>query len=135
MDALRTISTGFENAQNVQNTRAAQELSAVRGRDGKEPSRPEQSGAVPSVQVDLSEAARAAARSGSSPPPPVPANTPAVPVQTQEAVARSGSAGNTNRAEVHAAAANREAVQRYVENANNKLPAGQSAPSSVRVSA
>jgi len=140
MDALRTISTGFENAQNIQNARAAQSIAAPRERDGREPPRPEQSGVTSSVQVELSEAARAAARSGSpSLPPPIPANAPAAPVQIQEAVVRAGSVGNTGRAEAQDAAAytasSREAVQRYMENANNKLPPGQSAPSSVRVSA
>ncbi|MCL1860792.1 MAG: hypothetical protein FWG52_04560 [Proteobacteria bacterium] len=140
MDALRTISAGFENAQNVQNARAAQAVVSPRERDGTQPPRSEQSGITPSARVELSEAARAASRSGlSSLPPPMPANTPAAPVQTQEAVSRTGSVGNTDRTERQDAAAftasNREAVQRYMENANNKLPPGQSGPSSVRVSA
>ncbi|MCL1824570.1 MAG: hypothetical protein FWG26_01275 [Betaproteobacteria bacterium] len=138
MDALRTISAGFEAAQNVQNARAAQAVVSPRERDGTQPLRPE--GITPSARVDLSEAARAASRSGlSSLPPPMPANAPAAPVQTQEAVVRAGSVGNTDRTERQDAAAftafSREAVQRYMENADNKLPAGQSGPSSVRVSA
>jgi len=144
MDALRTISTGFEstqNAQNIQNARAAQSVASPRERDGVQSPQPEQSSVASSVQVNLSEAALAAARSGSpsSPPPPPPTNAPAAPVQTQEAVVRAGSVGNTGRMETQDAAAstasNREAVQRYTENANNRLPPGQSGPSSVRVSA
>ena len=143
MDALRTISTGFEstqNAQNIQNARAAQSVASPRERDGVQSPQPEQSSVASSVQVNLSEAALAAARSGSpSSPPPTPANAPAAPVQTQEAVVRAGSVGNTGRMETQDAAAstasNREAVQRYTENANNRLPPGQSGPSSVRVSA
>jgi len=137
MDALRTISTGLENAQN--NIRAVQGIAMPRERDGGQPLRSEQqSGATPSVQVNLSDEARAAARSGApSPPPAPPVKTPAVPVQTQEVVVRAESVGNTGRVEAQDAAAStassREAVQRYMENA--RLPAGQSAPSSVRVSA
>jgi hypothetical protein len=137
MDALRATSAGFDNAQAIQSSRAAQDIAAPRERDGAQPLRPEQS-ATPSTQVNLSEEARAAARLSSS-PPPTPANTPAAPVQTQEAVARAGSVGNTDRVERQDAAAstaaNREAVQRYTENARNNLPVGQSSPSSVRVSA
>lgn len=133
MDALRIVSAGLENTP----PRAAQGIEALRERDGREPSRPEQSAVVPSVQVDLSEAARAAARSGiSPPPPPIAVNAPAIPVQIQEAVVR---AGDTDRAQTQDVAAftasSREAVQRYMENADNKLPIGQSGPSSVRVSA
>jgi hypothetical protein len=139
MDALRTVSAGFENAQNMQNARAAQNIAPPRERDGVQPAlRPEQPGVAPSSRVELSEAARAAARSGSpSSPPPLPANTPAAPVQTQEAIVRAGASGNIGRAERHDAAAftAAEAVQRYTENASHKLPAGQSGPSSVRVSA
>ena len=141
MDALRTVSAGFENAQNIQNARAAQTIAPPRERDGVQPSlRPEQPGVSPSVRVDLSEAARTAARSGSpSLPPPVPANTPAAPVQTREAVAHAAPAegiGHVERQDTAAfTAASREAVQRYMENTNSKLPAGQSGPSSVRVSA
>ncbi|MCL2161000.1 MAG: hypothetical protein FWH56_03820 [Betaproteobacteria bacterium] len=129
MDAIRTISAGLENTQ--QNARVAQAGTLQREReDAQQPSlRPER--AQPSVQVSLSEEARAAARSAS--PPTAPVNAPAAPVQTQEAVARAGSVGNTDRVERQDAAA--QAVQRYIENANNRLPAGQSAPSSVRVSA
>ncbi|MDR2208187.1 MAG: hypothetical protein LBE22_04355 [Azoarcus sp.] len=134
MDALRATSAGFDNAQAMQNARAAQDIAAPRERDGAQPLRPEQSGASPSTRVDLSEEARRLTS-----PPPVPANTPAVPVQMQEAIVRAGSAENADRAETQNAAAStassREAVQRYMENAVNNLPAGQSAPSSVRVSA
>jgi hypothetical protein len=139
MDALRTVTAGFENAQNA--TRAAQAAVPPRERDGVQPTlRPDQPGVTPSVRVDLSEAARTAARSGSpSSPPPMPANTPAAPMQTKEAVVHAGQASSADRAERHDAAtfttASREAVQRYMEHANSRLPAGQSAPSSVRVSA
>ena len=137
MDALRTISTGFENAQ--QNARVAQATAPLRERDDAQPQslRPEQLGVPPSVQVNISEAARAAARSGSpSSPPTAPVNAPAAPVQAPEAAARAGSLEKTDRVERQdAAAASQQAVQRYMENANNRLPAGQSAPSSVRVSA
>jgi hypothetical protein len=130
MDAIRTIPTGFENVQNVQNARAAEAVAPPRERerDGAQPQslRPEQSNA--SVQVNLSETARAAARSDS---PPASVSAPAAPVQTQEAVSRTaGSVESQN-----AASSSREAVQRYMENADNKLPAGQSGPSAVRVSA
>ena len=135
MDALRTISTGFENAQ--QNARVAQAVAPPRERDNAQQQSPRSERAQPSVQVDLSEAARAAARAGSPPSPPV--NAPAAPVQTPEAVARAGSVGNTDRVERQDAAAstvaNQQAVQRYMENASNRLPAGQSGPSPVRVSA
>ncbi|MCL2877130.1 MAG: hypothetical protein FWF12_12850 [Betaproteobacteria bacterium] len=135
MDALRTVSTGLENAQNMQNVRAAQGIEALRERNDKEPAQPER--VAPSVQVNLSEEARAAARSGAaSPPPPAPASTPAAPVQMREAVVRAESTGNISRVEMqNAAASGRDAVQRYMENAGNQLPPGQSAPSSVRVSA
>ena len=131
MDAIRTISAGLENTQ--QNARVAQAGTLQREReDAQQPSlRPER--AQPSVQVNLSEEARAAARSAS--PPTAPVNAPAAPVQTQEAVARAGSVGNADRVERQDAAASQQAVQRYMENANTRLPAGQSAPSSVRVSA
>jgi len=129
MDALRTISTGFENAQNVQNARAAEAVVPQRERDGAQALRTEQ----PSVQVSLSETARAAARSES---PQAPASTPAAPVQTQEAVSRANSAASVeSQSSAASTAAGREAVQRYMENAANKLPAGQSGPSAVRVSA
>ncbi|MDR2880290.1 MAG: hypothetical protein LBV29_00080 [Azoarcus sp.] len=132
MDAVRTISTGFEGAQDIQ-ARAAQSIVAPRERDGAQSSRPEQSGA--SVQVNISEEARAAARSGTpSPPPPAPASMPAAPVQTPEAVVRADSVENAGRAQ-DVSSSGREAVQRYVENAVNSLPLGQSGPSSVRVSA
>jgi hypothetical protein len=140
MDALRAISAGFDNAQAIQSSRAAQEVVAPRERerDGAQPFRPEQAGVAPSTQVNLSEEARAAARLSST-PPPTPASAPAAPVQTQEAVVRAGSVGNTDRVERQDAAAftaaSREAVQRYAENARSNLPVGQSAPSSVRVSA
>jgi len=141
MDALRTVSTGFENAQNmnIQNARAAQQgTETPRERDDKDLRRSEQPSVTPSVQVNLSEAARAAAGAGLSSPSPVSVNAPAAPVQTQEAVVRAGSAGNTDRVEMQNAttASNREAVQRYMDNANNnRLPPGQSGPSTVRVSA
>jgi hypothetical protein len=138
MDALRATSAGFDIAQAIQSSRAAQDIAAPRERNGAQPLRPEQSEVKPSTQVNLSEEARAAARSSFS-PPPTPANTPAAPVQTQEAVVRAGSVGNTDRTErqdaVASTAANREAVQRYTENARSNLPVGQSSPSSVRVSA
>jgi cell division septation protein DedD len=137
MDALRATSAGFDNAQAIQSSRAAQNIAAPRERDGMQPLRPEQS-PIPSTQVNLSEEARAAARSSAS-PPPTPVNTPAVPVQTQEAVVRAGSVANTDRVERQDAAAGmkagQEAVQRYAENARSNLPAGQNVPSSVRVSA
>ncbi|MDR2014344.1 MAG: hypothetical protein LBP99_01795 [Azoarcus sp.] len=139
MDALRAISAGFDNAQAIQNAHAAQNIAAPRERDSVQPLRPEQSGASPSAQVSLSEEGRAAARLSSPSQPPVPANTPAAPVQTQEAVVRAGSAGNIDRAEKQNAATStasgQEATQRYMENARSNLPAGQSGPSPVRVSA
>ncbi|MCL2591616.1 MAG: hypothetical protein FWD67_12300 [Betaproteobacteria bacterium] len=143
MDSLRTIPTGFENAQNIQNARAVQNVATPRERDSTQPLGSGHSGgAMTSVQVDLSDTARAAARSEVLPSPPSlasSASAPTAPVQMQDAVVRARSVGDSIRVERQDAAAstapNREAVQRYMENANNKLPAGQSAPSSVRVSA
>ena len=136
MDALRTIPTGFENVQNVQNVQNARAAEAVvpqRERDGAQSQSARLERAQPSVQVNLSETARAAARSDS---PPASASTPAAPVQTQEAVSRANSTGSVESRDTAAStAAGREAVQRYMENAANKLPAGQSGPSAVRVSA
>ncbi len=134
MDALRTIPTGFENVQNVQNARATEAVAPQRERDSvqPQPARLERA-PQPSVQVNLSETARAAARSDS---PPASASTPAAPVQTQEAVSRANSTGSVESRDTAAStAAGREAVQRYMENAANRLPAGQSGPSAVRVSA
>lgn len=131
MDALQAISAGFGNAQNVQNARATQAVTMPRERENAaQPSQPEQPAAAPSVDVSLSEAARAAAQSS--------ANAPAAPVRGQEAVARASAVESTPRPEMEDAAAastaaGREAVQRYTENAN--LPIGQSGPSTIRVSA
>ena len=131
MDALRTISSGFENV--AQNSRAAEAIAPPRERDGAQSQSLRSESASPSVQVSLSETARAAARSDST---QASASTPAAPVQTQEAVSRANSTGSVESRDTAAStAAGREAVQRYMENAANKLPAGQSGPSAVRVSA
>ena len=134
MDALRTIPTGFENVQNLQNTRAAETVMAQRERDSVQPQSARLERAPqPSVQVNLSETGRAAARSDSPP------TSASAPVQTQAAIPSANSARNAeNRDTATSTAAGREAVQRYMENAANnanKLPAGQSRPSAVRVSA
>lgn len=140
MDAIKALSAGFDNVHNMQNARAQSappQRERERGLDVAQPS--PQAGIVPSTQVDLSDAARAAARSGApASPPPTAANAPAAPVQTREAIARAAAAERPNNVEARDVAAsgvaNREAVQRYLGN-STALPVGQSAPSTVRVSA
>jgi hypothetical protein len=118
---------GPDNAQSVR----SQALAPPREREESRSLTPEQQTPDrPSVRVDISPAAHAAARGEAPPVRPV-STEPAVPVQTSEAIARDGRAQDRN---VSATVAGQEAVKRYLENAAS-LPVGQTDPSTVRISA
>ncbi|MDR3214034.1 MAG: hypothetical protein LBT71_09015 [Azoarcus sp.] len=109
-----------------------QTLATPRERDASSSVPERQTPESPSVRVDISPAAQIAARVDTSLPRPTSAG-PAVPVQPRDAVVR---ADRSDGAESTPTAASQQALRRYLENAgSDNRPAGQSGPSTVRISA
>jgi len=93
---------------------------------------------APSTNVSLSSAGLAAVRADAPAVPRTGEAGPATPVRAPEAVVHADPVRAASRTEGSAIAATvtgQEASRRYAENDVNRLPAGQSGPSTVRVSA
>jgi hypothetical protein len=133
--SMRPLSTGPENLQTARGNEA---LVAARAREETRTLTPEQQTPTPSALVDISEAARNAARADVSAPaarPPVNEAGATTPVRAPEPAFRD-EAVRPERAEtgnITTVAGQQDVAQRYTENA--ALPAGQTEPSTVRVSA
>ncbi|MDR1424229.1 MAG: hypothetical protein LBI92_06490 [Azoarcus sp.] len=93
---------------------------------------------APSTKISLSDEGLAAARADAPAATRTSATGPAAPVRAPEAIVHADPVRAANRTEGSTAAATvtgQEALRRYAENTANHLPAGQSGPSTVRVSA
>ena len=134
--SLRLAGAELNNLQSLQQSARNQALEAPREREAREATAPQQA-PVPSTQVSISDAGRAAVRAEAEPPArPVEAAAqagPATPVREPEQTARPEATRSEPPRPYAATPQGREAVQRYLENAPR--PAGQAAPSAVRVAA
>ncbi|GHT80932.1 hypothetical protein FACS1894116_07980 [Betaproteobacteria bacterium] len=140
--SLRLPGAELNNLQSLQQGARTQALEAPREREAREATAPQQA-PLPSTQVSISDAGRAAVRAEAVPESnaatanrPVDAATqagPATPVRAPEQAARPEATRSEPPRPDAATPQGREAVQRYLENAPR--PVGQAGPSAVRVAA
>jgi hypothetical protein len=130
--SLRLPAAGLDGLQQSARNQA---LEAPREREAREATALQQTPPL-STQVSISDAGRAAVRAETAAPPVDAATSqtgPATPVRAPEQAAKPEALRSEPPRPDAATPASREAVQRYLE--NEPRPAGQAAPSAVRVAA